>query len=401
MQRTTWALAFVATTLFAKDAHAARPRAHTTVPSAQNHPFLVHGRVGTEALLTRIRDAVDRAWRVEIVEKGWPAPPPDSDGPDSRFDVYVDPGLEPDEAYVMPEDEVPDTAWFDVTSYMVLPATFPDRATLFSIVAHELNHASQFALDATEDDAFFEHTSVLVEQKAGHHFPAYGVGIADYQAHPERALDTMGDDQYEYGAAMWLMFLDEHVGRGNQSLVRRLWSRSKQTRRTNTPHFLDALHELLQERGWSLPRFFATFSAWRYFTGPRDDGRHFASGREWGRSSLVKVQSLDGTDGPVIVRGRLGAFGTRLAGIEVPSGTEALEVRLSGRHAALAIVGLDSSGGALGDPVVVEEGGRAVSVALPSGTVKVLAALTYAPPHYDPNQDDWAKRSVAAVIEAE
>ena len=78
---------------------------------------------------------------------------------------------------VLPEDDVPGTPWSDSTSFIGVPRTFDDDASLFSVIAHELNHASQFALDDGQDDAFFEHTAVFVERLVAHHVPEYGVGI--------------------------------------------------------------------------------------------------------------------------------------------------------------------------------------------------------------------------------
>src|SRR5262245_54498261 len=61
---------------------AARPQSSISEASALGYPFLVHGGSGDGALLIKIRDAADRAWRAEIDQGGWPSPAPDRAGPD-------------------------------------------------------------------------------------------------------------------------------------------------------------------------------------------------------------------------------------------------------------------------------------------------------------------------------
>ncbi len=202
------------------------------------------------------------------------------------------------------------TVWYDLTSYMVLPMSFTSGDHLFSVVAHELNHASQYAIDSLEDDAFFEHTAVFVEQRVAHFVPEYGVGIPDYQAHPDRAINYLQTDFYEYGASLWLMFLSEHLDDGGQALVQRLWLESRQpSSTTNEPDHLDVLAALLAQRGEDLPQFFATFGAWRYFTGSRDDGLHFKDAALWGTASEVAVSTVS-LDRPEVIEAALAAFGS-------------------------------------------------------------------------------------------
>ena len=271
----------------------ARPPAAISLPSARGFPFLVHGPLGSDALVAKVRDAADVSWQAEMVDGAWPPPPPDQGGPDGRFDFYIDASMRFPVAYTLGEDEVPATPWFDQTSYIVLPGDFPNGAALFSTVAHELNHASQYAIDAAEEDAFFEHTAVMVEQKVAKDFTSWGVGISDYQGHPERALTYLDADWYEYGAGLWLIFLSEHLDQGGYRLVQRLWNDSRQPGPSNHPSFIDALDGILRERGMSRRQFFSTLSTWRYFTGARDDRLHFAGGGDWGPSSLVPVVRQD------------------------------------------------------------------------------------------------------------
>src|SRR5262249_31774361 len=156
-----------------------------------------------------------------------------------------------------PEQEVTSTTFFDQTCYMGLNRTWASDAELFSYVAHELNHASQFAIDAAESDVFFEHTAGFVEKTMANVPATYGVGIPDFQGHPERALVYIGKDYYEYGASLWVMYLSEQLGGGGPALVQRLWIDGKQVGRTNSPSWLDVLDTILTERSLTLAQFFA------------------------------------------------------------------------------------------------------------------------------------------------
>lgn len=379
----------------ASPAFAARPASAVSLDSALGYPLVVHSPADHKPLATKIRDAADQAWKSEIVEAGWTAPPPDQGGPDDRFDIYIDPALGPGDGYVEPEDEVGSTSRYDQTSYMGLPARFPSDAAIRSTVAHELNHASQFAMDAAEDDAFFEHTAVFVEQRAVGDFPTYGIGVADFQSHPERALTYLGlDDQFEYGAALWLMFLSERLGDGGQALPIRLWQRTQQASATNQPHFLNALDEILQEKGWSRARFFATFAAWRWFTGKRDDGRHFRVGKEWGDGSLVIAK-------PVMLPCRTGtslaAYGSDFLSLDLSGDAQALNVELDPPGAVATVVPFDVNGKVIGEEQIVERSGM---VALPPGVAKILVAITWVPADYDPEKKDWKARSITVSLSA-
>jgi hypothetical protein len=350
------------------------------LPSLSGFAFTVHGPTSQMALLEKFRDAADRAWQAEIVTDGWPAPVPDgTSGGDAGFDIYYDSALGLGEAYVVPDGDMitqPDAV---TASYMGLPADFADDDDLFSTVAHELNHASQFAIDALEDDAFFEHTAVFVERRVAHHLPTWGIGLGDYQAHPERALDYIGTDEYEYGAALWLIFLSERLDAGGVSLVERLWHDSAQPGTSNHPHFLDALDGILRDTGWSRGRFFAELAAWRWFTGARSDGKHFADGALW-----PAVAAGDTVSAPAELAATLGAFGVRYTVIDSGDG---LDVQLGGDGAAAAFVPLDG-----GEPVFVD----GTSATLPAG--RWLAALVWAPAAYDPNTDDARTGNVTLSV---
>jgi hypothetical protein len=343
--------------LWAWPALAQRPPYTQTIMSARGFPLAVHG--GDLALMTKIRDAADRAWQAEMIDSGWTAPLDDGDG---IFDLYIDLTLALGEAYTVDDGVVAGKA----PSYIGLPSQFVDDDDLFSVVAHEMNHASQYAIDALEDDAFFEHTAVFVERRVANHYPTWGVGVGDYQAHPERALDYILNDYYEYGAGLWLMFLSERLdGKGDQ-LVQRLWHDSAQPGSVNSPHFLDALDGILRDKQMTRARFFSELALWRWFTGTRDDGKHFSEAAGWPEVPL---------DGPTT----LGAFGAQYRIVDGP-----LTAQVSNE---LAVVLLPMAGG---EPVYVTDRAQV-------GAGKWLLATVWAPAKYDPNTDD-ARTAEATVM---
>ncbi len=373
-----------------------RPDHAVSLPSADGYPFWVHGPAGTTAYVTALRDVMDYAWQVEIVQRGWAPPLPDEAGPDDGFDVYVDTSLDTDEAGVDFDDEYFDSEWDDATSYMSLPEAFSSPDVLVSTVVHELNHASQFALDAAEDDAFYEHTAVLVEQQVAGFVEGYGVGIADYQQNPRRALDYIVEDYYEYGAALWLMFLAEAVGDGGDALVQALWTEGRQATFDwdNEPDFLDTLPGLLAAEGWDLPRFFGTFALWRYYTGSRDDGAHFAAGDEWGADSLVAVDSRSLGEG-LRLEADLAAYGAKHFLVSVAG--ESTLAASADEETVAALEPRDGTGTALGEVVIVAPS-EETAVALPEGTAEVLVALTRLPEAYDPEDDEWGYAEVGLAL---
>jgi hypothetical protein len=380
-------------------ASAGRPSYALTVSSAQGYPFQVHGPSGSSTLLAKIRDAADVAWEAEIINGGWRAPPPDDGGPDTDFDFYIDPTLGTDEAYSDYSNDNDATSEDDAASYIGLPDTFTNDDVMRSTVAHELNHASQYAIDATEDDAFYEHTAVLVEQRVIGYVPGYGVGIGDYQDHPGRAIDYIGVDYYEYGAALWLMFLTEHVGNDSDAIVRQVWEDSAQSSVDwdNEPDFIDVLPGVLDDHGYDLHGFFAELATWRYFTGDRDDGMHFADGAQWDSMVTVSARTLGAAGEATTLTASLSAFGASFYTFNIDDEVEVALAVSDGRSAAGAVP-LDVTGMALADPTTVGGNTENAVVTLPAGTTKLLVALTRVNETYDPDDDDWSTRSVSVAV---
>src|SRR5260221_308872 len=104
-------------------------------------------------------------------------------------------------------------------------------------------------------------------------FGAISALLAARQAAPGRALAS-DDLQLMQGAILWPLFLAERSG--DPSIVRQIWTESG-------ARGLDALaaadQVLRRSPGGSLAEAFREYTLWNLFTGERDDGRHYPSGR--------------------------------------------------------------------------------------------------------------------------
>jgi hypothetical protein len=200
------------------------------------------------------------------------------------LDVWLWRGL--GEAYVASEQDHPATPWNDALVTMVVDPWGPfGREFLASTLAHELNHVFQAAEDWWEHPAVFEMTAQFVEWVVAGNDEVYRDVLRDFQARPEWAVDYNDDyaTYFMYGAALYLHYLrDRHFG-GEAAFASEMWRRSRSAPGAeldpllNEPDFEDALDQMLGSREPGL-RFIDTlpeFARWRWYTGPRQDRRHF------------------------------------------------------------------------------------------------------------------------------
>jgi hypothetical protein len=243
--------------------------------------IVVHYRAPEElGMAKEVLAHLEYAWRIQITRHG--ASPPLDDrglaGPDGRFDVYLWRGI--DTMYV---DAIAanDATWYDDWStFMVLdPWGQYGGAELAANLFHELRHASQGSDDWWEHIHIFEADATLWEV-AHFGFERLPKVWRDFQAHPEWTL--FRDDGYRtwymYGGALFLMFVGDHVFKGDLSFTNDMWRRSRNAPgadadpRLNEPDFTDALQTILAARGTSLYDQVVAFARARWHTGVRDDG---------------------------------------------------------------------------------------------------------------------------------
>ena len=248
--------------------------------------------------------ALELAWQIQIQDVGWPAPPPDANaGGTNAFDVYLTNEGTYGGAYVWGDgpDVVPDDNWYSMSSFMAIDESIPDDE-LLSWLAHELNHASQYAIDGWELNTFvWEFTAEVMADRVddeGNVYIEYAA-MPDFQEFPFLSLVFDGsrlavrqydeNSFYEYGGIIFGMFLEQRFGNNDGATLLSLWDALAQPSQEATRDFVDALRGIDPDGG-SLAELYTEFAVWRMFTGELDDGAHFEEGGLWGPTERVGLE---------------------------------------------------------------------------------------------------------------
>lgn len=281
-------------------------------------PFIVHYRTIDEEQTARtVITLLEDSWEFEIDKLGFVPPPPDNGrcGPDGDFDVFLWKGHSQCWVQIISEELV--TPWGGRASYMLLdPWGKYGGDILPQTVGHEFSHASQAINDWHEIGVSFEMTSTYIEQYFG---TACAECIADFQAHPDWSL--IFDDDYKtwymYGSALYFHFLRDYYFNGDEGFLPKLWLAARNTPLTplvNSPNFVDALNAVLAPVNGSFQSSVVKFARWRYYSGKRDDGKHFrAWPTNWVQLPFMPEASLN-IAGPV----KLPATGYKIQVLQQP-----------------------------------------------------------------------------------
>ena len=205
---------------------------------------------------------------------------------------------------------------------------YPERVT----VAHELNHGVQYMLDAVESSAsatprwYFEATSVWAQNEV---YPgeAGAIGrVNGYLGRPLQSLDNPGDGtDGGYQSSIFNFFLNswserywkapdwEPVkDRWDGAIVRNVWRALAKGDEwyTDDPTvdreskeaigYLVELHDLKTEylEGRAFKDTFELWTTWNWFTGVRDDGKHYKLGARY--SAVTPQNTWGSTDYPIV-----------------------------------------------------------------------------------------------------
>lgn len=224
--------------------------------------------------------SAEHSWLTEVDDYGFLAPPIEPGT--ERFRMYVEAAGAGTAGYLMPYDPNPATSWDDCFSYIVIdPSSSGD---LFGVVAHEMSHATQAAMDCGEISTFWENTSTYIMSQVYPDSWDYTLyTMAYFQQSPWRPLDHMApgaDPFYEYGGALLLLYLtDTYAAPGEGGpMVAEIWTATMQDANAdfNEPDYFDAIATVVGSRGGAtdFDDIFMDFSEARYFVGDRDDGQH-------------------------------------------------------------------------------------------------------------------------------
>ncbi len=227
--------------------------------------------------------AAETAW-VRVQRLGWAVPPPDQGaGGDDRFDIYVRNlgsgvfGVAfDDSAYT---DPYPDgySSWAEIARDSI-DQPFPKWGRLKALVAHEFHHCCQMRYSDFEEPkwAYYENTSVWIEDIL---FPGFGTlywrnnNPTYYTDNPLltpwlQILATTST--YEYPGGLWPKFLAEYYGSSTPRLTWQLMGAH-----AGSHMLLDIDSVLNTNYNGTLDNALGHYAIWRYFTGDRDDNRHF------------------------------------------------------------------------------------------------------------------------------
>jgi len=244
--------------------------------------------------------ALDDAWRLEVEELGYQAPPADGGVDGEEYDVYLIEEGGRAYGFTYPEGWETTTA-----SYIELDNNYAESiywtqglAGLQVTAAHEFFHAIQFGYYQGADGIWWQEASATWMEEVAHpEADDYVHYLANFLDHPEQALDknNVPNDPHTYGAALFAHFLDQRHRRG---LIRATWEEWGQAGSAGLDHFDRVLR---RHTGVGLSPSVSEFAVWNYFTGPRHrPGQFYAEGEKY---PAVRVRSPD-TPAKVAVRQR-------------------------------------------------------------------------------------------------
>lgn len=218
---------------------------------------------------------VEAAWDEQVVAQGYRAPLPDmGEGGDDRLDIYLvnSPGIAG--LTLASEDVDDDDGAHAAYVHLLLNATLSDDE-LEVTVHHEFAHAIHYATDRSESLMFFEASATWQEVHAVPSSTLWVDNVEAFQSFPNAPVYTDGIDWraitfedvlYEYGAVLFLMFLEEEYADNDGAFLRSLWDETVQddSVEVNEPDWFDAL----QASGVAGdPEALAAFARWRSFVG--------------------------------------------------------------------------------------------------------------------------------------
>jgi len=227
------------------------------------------------SLALTVLAAAETSWQVQILDWGWYAPPIATD--EAKYRLYVTTSGMGGGGYTAPMGTWPDTVWDDCVTYIVIDRS-NDEHSVSAVVAHELNHAMQGAMDCLEPSSFWENSAsymMLAVYPGSIWYVRYF--LESFQVAPHWSVaDGNQNSSYWYGGFIWPYFLVSQYGSSWTDAIwlREVWERCIQSSNftSNLPHYLTAVDEQLTQAGdGDLVSAFHAFCRARYFL---DDQTH-------------------------------------------------------------------------------------------------------------------------------
>jgi hypothetical protein len=215
----------------------------------------------------------DSSWEHEVITLGWRPPPSDNGaGGDNRYDIYTE--FMSYYGYTAWEVAGPEP-WNDYTSYISVHKNFigfppnedPDgnpAGAAKVTIAHEFNHACQFAYDTFNEFFFYELSAVYMEDEV---FDVVNDNYNYLDSFFDYPHTSMKEESYHaYSIFIFAVFLTQEYG---HSIIPEIWDYMRYDDATV------AVNLGLVDHGSSFVEDFPRFTEWNYFTGFRDDGLHY------------------------------------------------------------------------------------------------------------------------------
>lgn len=252
-----------------------------------------HPDYATAAFAQQVSDVLNHVATVQNTQLGWPPPPPDDNYPaaednggDERYDVYLgDCGAKSLFGYVMPEYYVTGAPGAAATSFMVLDNNYTDAVYgggnpleyLKVTVAHEYNHACQYALNVNDPETwFYETTATHLEDLVYNDINDYLRFLPYFFNAPAMGLRTY-NGHHEYASTIWNHYLHRRFG---PDIILKIWEDTA-TGGFSHPTLLQATQSRLITEASSLADEFGRFAAWNYLTGTRADTLYYPESGAW------------------------------------------------------------------------------------------------------------------------
>ncbi len=245
-----------------------------------------------EAIARSVLEAAEYSWFTEVDDYGFMAPPIEPGV--ELYRIYIEDAGPTAAGYLSPYESNPDTSWNDCFSYIVID---PSSGDLNGVVAHEMSHATQAAMDCGEITTFWENTSTYIMSQVYASAWDYTLyTMAYFQELPGRPLDYMYPSAapfYEYGGALLLLYLtDAYAAPGEgPAMVADIWTAAMQDDNSefNEPDYFDAIASVVATRGGStdFDDTFMDFSEARFFVGNNDDGQHITDAHTYGGAEVA------------------------------------------------------------------------------------------------------------------
>jgi hypothetical protein len=237
-----------------------------------------------------LADYCDSSWRQEVINYGYFGPPSDGGvGGNSAYDIYC----QNIGAYgwCAPEEPGPEP-WNDYSSHIVVHNNFygfppnddPDgdqAGAAKATVAHEFQHACQFAYDVNESGSWMEMTATWMEDEVFDPVNDNYNYLSYFFNDPEVPL-MLFSGLHPYAAFIWPRYLSEVYGTG---IVLDIWQECISGSATN------GFETALGGAGSSSNEAFADFAKWNWITGSRDDGLHYEEGSHYPLISLLRTHA--------------------------------------------------------------------------------------------------------------